>query len=160
MIKLGRVLTRHLTTHARQSSVNDAEIGHFSRLSHLWWDEQGEFGLLHKMNPVRMQYIKQKLSEAAMDDGVGEGDDQELEGQSKVLRGKDVLDVGCGGGLLSEVRVPSRIAIDSPDGLTPSCPHRALPVWAQIHWGLMPPNPTLRLRLTMRRSTPNLLGRD
>ena len=43
------------------STVNADEIAHFSRLSSLWWDERGEFGMLHKMNPVRMQFIKEKL---------------------------------------------------------------------------------------------------
>lgn len=43
------------------SSVNQDEIAHFSRLSALWWDEQGEFGLLHKMNPVRVQFIRERV---------------------------------------------------------------------------------------------------
>ena len=81
------------------SSINKHEIEHFSRLSSLWWDEHGEFGLLHKMNPVRMQFIRQKLLETARDD---KGED--VVSESKVLAGLDVLDVGCGGGLLSEVR--------------------------------------------------------
>ena len=66
------------------STVNDAEIAHFSRLSALWWDERGEFALLHKMNPHRMRFIREKLLPDA-------------------CVGLDVLDVGCGGGILSEV---------------------------------------------------------
>ncbi|KAF9240660.1 S-adenosyl-L-methionine-dependent methyltransferase [Melanogaster broomeanus] len=58
------------------STVNAEEVAHFSRLSSSWWDEHGEFALLHRMNPVRVRF--------------------------HVLRGLDVLDVGCGGGLLSE----------------------------------------------------------
>ena len=50
------------------------------------------------MNPVRMQFIADKLLEVAYD----EKSDTELE-RSQVLKGLDVLDVGCGGGLLSEV---------------------------------------------------------
>ena len=50
------------------------------------------------MNPVRMQFIADKLLEVAYD----ETSDTELE-RSQVLKGLDVLDVGCGGGLLSEV---------------------------------------------------------
>ena len=46
---------------ASTSSVNPEEIAHFSRLSQLWWDERGEFGLLHKMNPVRMEFVRQKV---------------------------------------------------------------------------------------------------
>ena len=49
------------TPHAGQSSVNPDEIAHFSKLSQMWWDERGEFGLLHKMNPVRMEFVRQKV---------------------------------------------------------------------------------------------------
>jgi len=83
---------------ASQSSVNHDEIAHFSKLSSQWWDEQGEFSFLHKMNPVRMQFIADKLLEVVYD----EKPERELE-RNQVLKGLDVLDVGCGGGLLSEV---------------------------------------------------------
>ena len=42
-------------------TINEAEIAHFSRLSSEWWDEHGEFGFLHKMNPARMELIREKL---------------------------------------------------------------------------------------------------
>ncbi|KAJ7170687.1 S-adenosyl-L-methionine-dependent methyltransferase [Mycena crocata] len=79
------------------STVNPAEIAHFSRLSSQWWDEAGEFSFLHQMNPVRMRFIREKLLEVARDE-------QPLSDPSpaNVLKGLDVLDVGCGGGLLSE----------------------------------------------------------
>ncbi|KAJ3489653.1 hypothetical protein NLI96_g1994 [Meripilus lineatus] len=80
------------------STVNEDEIAHFSRLSSLWWDERGEFGMLHKMNPVRMQFVREKLAEIAQEDAPPEA---EID-SSKVLQGLNVLDVGCGGGLLSE----------------------------------------------------------
>ncbi|KAI0644211.1 ubiquinone biosynthesis O-methyltransferase [Trametes meyenii] len=79
-----------------QSSVNPEEIAHFSRLSQQWWDERGEFGLLHRMNPVRMQFIRNKVLEIQREEneaGVNE---------SQPLIGLDVVDVGCGGGLLCE----------------------------------------------------------
>lgn len=72
------------------STVNDAEIAHFSRLSELWWDERGEFALLHKMNAHRMRFIREKL----LLEPVSE--------PNRVLAGLDALDVGCGGGILSE----------------------------------------------------------
>lgn len=98
----------HLSTRALHSydnganlntTVNEDEIAHFSRLSSEWWDEQGEFSLLHKMNPVRMKFITDKLLEIAREEDV---DTESLE-NGGLLRGLDVLDVGCGGGLLSEV---------------------------------------------------------
>ncbi|RDX42719.1 ubiquinone biosynthesis O-methyltransferase [Lentinus brumalis] len=78
------------------SSVNSDEIAHFSRLSQLWWDERGEFGLLHKMNPVRMEFVRQKVLEMQREDGLEDAN------EARPLEGLDVLDVGCGGGLLCE----------------------------------------------------------
>jgi len=79
------------------TTVNADEIAHFSKLSSKWWDEQGEFSILHRMNPVRVQYIVDKLTEVAQDE-----DESRVPKGSRVLSGMDVLDVGCGGGLLSE----------------------------------------------------------
>lgn len=87
------------TLHTSNATVNPDEIAHFSRLSSQWWDHQGEFSFLHKMNPVRVQFIRDKLLEIARE----ENDDLDVQ-PTHVLCGLDVLDVGCGGGLLSEVR--------------------------------------------------------
>jgi len=90
----------HITRAARTfSSVNAAEVAHFSKLSAQWWDERGEFEFLHKMNPVRMQFIRDKLRESLQDDGASHAP-----AVAKPFKGLDILDVGCGGGLLSEVR--------------------------------------------------------
>ncbi len=62
------------------SNVDPAEIHKFSELAHRWWDPNSEFKPLHEINPLRLQWI----------DGIA------------ALRGKKVLDVGCGGGILSE----------------------------------------------------------
>ncbi|KAE9387511.1 ubiquinone biosynthesis O-methyltransferase [Gymnopus androsaceus JB14] len=83
----------------RSSTVNASEIAHFSRLSAEWWNERGEFSFLHKMNPIRMQFIRQKLIETAYDEQPEEAVNPRKVG---ILQGLDVLDVGCGGGLLSE----------------------------------------------------------
>ncbi|EGN96791.1 hypothetical protein SERLA73DRAFT_184951 [Serpula lacrymans var. lacrymans S7.3] len=84
-----------------QTTVNSDEINHFSRLSAQWWDEHGEFAFLHRMNPVRMQFVRDKIIETARDEH-DESVTDEIGIKKDVLTGMDVLDVGCGGGLLSE----------------------------------------------------------
>lgn len=70
------------------SSISFEEVQKFSRASKYWWDEKGEFGLLHSMNPVRVRYIRQMM--------------RPLDHSAKPFDGLRCLDVGCGGGLLSE----------------------------------------------------------
>ncbi|KAK8849383.1 3-demethylubiquinone-9 3-O-methyltransferase [Kwoniella newhampshirensis] len=99
------------------TTINNSEISHFSRLSSQWWDENGEFGLLHRMNPTRIEYIRQKVAFAssskssASSDGAPEwtfatrhsdASREASRGTGAWLTGLRCLDVGCGGGLLSE----------------------------------------------------------
>ena len=62
------------------SNFDAAELNKFSELAHKWWDKTSEFKPLHEINPLRLNYIDNVAS----------------------LNGKTVLDVGCGGGILSE----------------------------------------------------------
>ncbi|KZV72253.1 ubiquinone biosynthesis O-methyltransferase [Peniophora sp. CONT] len=97
------------------STVNASEIAHFSRLSAQWWDERGEFGLLHKMNPHRVRFVRDKILEIGREEnGEAWADARGV----RALEGMDVLDIGCGGGILSEslARLGARtLAIDASE---------------------------------------------
>jgi 2-polyprenyl-6-hydroxyphenyl methylase/3-demethylubiquinone-9 3-methyltransferase len=73
-------------------TVDDDEVARFSRLSGQWWDERGPMAPLHKFNPVRLAYIRDR---AAAHFG---RDRARLDS----LAGLRILDIGCGGGILSE----------------------------------------------------------
>ena len=62
------------------SNVDPQELAKFSDLAHRWWDPDSEFRPLHQINPLRLDWIDQELG----------------------LKGKRVLDVGCGGGILAD----------------------------------------------------------
>ncbi|WVQ85266.1 3-demethylubiquinone-9 3-O-methyltransferase [Cryptococcus sp. DSM 104549] len=98
-----------LTAPSAFSTINASEISHFSSLSQHWWSETGEFALLHRMNPTRVEYIRQKVALSPPADEqwsfATRHQDAEREaarGTGAWLTGMRVLDVGCGGGLLSE----------------------------------------------------------
>ena len=73
------------------TSVNKKEIEKFSKIATEWWDPEGKFKPLHKFNPIRIQYIKDNIINHF-----------KLKNNIKPLSGVNILDIGCGGGLLSE----------------------------------------------------------
>ena len=73
------------------NTINYKEIEKFSKLSEEWWDPIGKFKPLHKFNPIRIKYIKQNIIEHF-----------NIVNSKKPLDNLSLLDVGCGGGLLSE----------------------------------------------------------
>ena len=74
------------------TTVNKKEIEKFSRMAEEWWDVEGKFKPLHKFNPIRIKYIKESVIE-----------NFKLQNNEKLpLNGINLLDIGCGGGLLSE----------------------------------------------------------
>jgi len=75
-----------------RTTVDKAEIEHFSRMASEWWDAQGKFRPLHQFNPTRLAYIKEKACTAFDLDPTA----------AKPLEGLRILDIGCGGGLLCE----------------------------------------------------------
>lgn len=75
------------------ANVSRAEIEKFGELAHRWWDEQGPQRALHELNPARLGYVAARVA----------------------LRGAQVLDVGCGGGLLSEALARSGATVTALD---------------------------------------------
>jgi 2-polyprenyl-6-hydroxyphenyl methylase/3-demethylubiquinone-9 3-methyltransferase len=80
------------TTSSTRTTVDEAEIRRFSALADQWWNPRGKFRPLHKFNPVRLAYIKSQLCSHFGRD----------ERSATALTDLRVLDIGCGGGLLSE----------------------------------------------------------
>ena len=76
----------------RGTTVDDAEIAKFERLAAEWWDPHGKFRPLHKLNPLRIAYIKDQLCRYFGRDAKS----------ANALKGLRLLDIGCGGGLLCE----------------------------------------------------------
>lgn len=81
-------------------TVSPEEIEHFNRLGSTWWDEAGSFGLLHRMNPIRTQFIRERMLWDVTPHS--SPPDYSIHGH-QFLTGRTVLDVGCGGGIFSEV---------------------------------------------------------
>lgn len=77
-------------------SVDPAEIANFSAMAEEWWDENGKFRPLHKFNPIRICFIRDAVIEHFAIDMTT--NDAKL----KPFAGLKLLDIGCGGGLLSE----------------------------------------------------------
>jgi 2-polyprenyl-6-hydroxyphenyl methylase/3-demethylubiquinone-9 3-methyltransferase len=77
---------------AKTSSVIEKEVRQFASHAGDWWDPDGSEAMLHKLNPVRLKYIRDQIDQHwALD-----------ETSLKPLEGKSALDVGCGAGLLAE----------------------------------------------------------
>ena len=77
---------------AQKHTINTEEIDRFSKNSGQWWDESGPFKPLHKLNPVRIKYLKEQICGHFSID----------EDEPTPFKELDVLDIGCGGGLVCE----------------------------------------------------------
>ena len=74
------------STNKSRSNIDQAEIAKFEAMAPIWWDKKGEFKALHDINMLRLSYINERSP----------------------LSGKKVVDVGCGGGILSEAMAELR----------------------------------------------------
>jgi hypothetical protein len=89
------------------ASVNTDELQKFAKLASEWWRRDGPFAGLHSMNAVRVPYIRQAAELAT---------GRSLPEFGRSLTAVQVLDVGCGGGILAEVRLLVRRFLKSPGG--------------------------------------------
>lgn len=80
------------------NNFDDKEINKFDNVSHVWWDPKGEMGTLHTINPLRLRFIMEKITTPA----------------------PRILDVGCGGGILSEALASSGAQVTGIDLSQPS----------------------------------------
>ena len=75
----------------KNNTIDKKEIEKFSKIAEEWWNPQGKFKPLHKFNPIRIRYIRDNII-----------DHFAIKSKTRPLRNINILDIGCGGGLLSE----------------------------------------------------------
>jgi 2-polyprenyl-6-hydroxyphenyl methylase / 3-demethylubiquinone-9 3-methyltransferase len=78
--------------HAASPSVDPEDVARFDRLGDLWWDAHGKMGILHEINPIRVDYIKLNACRHLHRDRY----------DARPLEGLTLADIGCGGGILAE----------------------------------------------------------
>jgi 2-polyprenyl-6-hydroxyphenyl methylase/3-demethylubiquinone-9 3-methyltransferase len=90
-------------TLAPEPSVDPAEVAKFSAIAAEWWDPSGKFAPLHKFNPVRLEFIRREAAAHFGRTGL------------RPFDGLSLLDIGCGGGLLSEPMARLGFAVTGAD---------------------------------------------
>ena len=89
----------------REGTASSDEVARFTAMAEAWWDPWGKFKPLHKFNPVRLGFMRRKLAEHF-------GRDPQA---ARPFEGLTLLDVGCGGGLLSEPLARMGFAVTGVD---------------------------------------------
>ena len=76
------------------STVDKKEVNHFDKPNQDWWDESGSFSALHRLTPCRIEYIVQVIKRNIIN--------KQINSSTQICNNLNILDVGCGGGLLCE----------------------------------------------------------
>ena len=76
------------------STVDKTEVNNFDKPNQDWWDESGSFSALHRLTPCRIEYIVQVIKRNIIN--------QQINSSTQICNNLNILDVGCGGGLLCE----------------------------------------------------------
>ena len=76
----------------KTQTIDPREVAYYERLAEQWWDRKGKFWPLHRLNELRVKYLKEAIC-------IHFGRDPEID---KPLAGLNIIDIGCGGGILSE----------------------------------------------------------
>ena len=132
------------TANSQSKSVDPAEVAKFSALAAQWWDPAGKFAPLHKFNPVRLSFIR---TEAAIHFGRDPRAIRPFEGYS-------LLDIGCGGGLLSEPMARLGFAVTGADASEKPGPMESTP--GQGNPRVRPTRWKLPVRPRVRRCLPGV----
>ncbi len=148
-----------VTTATSSATIRPEEAAHFGKLAREWWDPKGSSAMLHRLNPVRLGFIRDAID-------LHWGGDV---GQGKPLAGKAALDVGCGAGLLCEPLARLGAAVTgvdaAPENISVASEHARgagllspLPFRGGAGGGVCPDVATIRSR-TDPTPTPPLKGR-
>ncbi len=89
---MARMMRRKTQSKHRSGTASPDEIARFAAMADTWWDADGEFKPLHKLNPVRIAFVRDRVV----------GHFRLDESAEQPFGGLDLIDIGCGGGLLSE----------------------------------------------------------
>lgn len=93
------------TTASPRSSIDPAEVERFSRIAAEWWDPKGKFAPLHRFNPARLTFIRERVLQHYAREGAAR----------RPFEGLRLLDIGCGGGLLCEPMARLGFAVTGVD---------------------------------------------
>lgn len=84
-------------SHAHSASVDPEDVARFNRLGELWWVKKGKMGILHDINPIRVNYVRDHVRRLMLHDPGALN-----EPPARPLEGVRIADIGCGGGILAE----------------------------------------------------------